>query len=515
MARRTPQLAEHSFASMCARRGAVCNKSTEDETGWDFVVEFPAHTRPGLPADMAPGSLCCLVQVKSTTLGRPRTQVKLSNALRFANAPLPCFVVLFVYGRDEYDPAVYVAHFWHDLIGRTLEAARRLAASRDVALHKHYLPLAFTAEDRTEDPLGRIVGEVGSPESYGARKAFLLGRTGFEDGFGVASIAFGPAVTPEQIVDVQIGLGGQLKVDRFQFVTKRFGIEAGPPLADFTSGTLSVEAAPVGTCIVSLSPEAGGVGFDTLCEIYIPGQADLPPEHMKLRIASTILDMTLKPHTREASFRIDVSPERRLALADAARLIRLREMLAAGTVDCQVTREGLPLVWGTIVMPGLEEHAGWARVAEFLTHAAERVTAGGLPEAFSVSLADLRDRFQAIVDYLTLVGTQSLQVSSDDSAPELAVGTACVALHTARVDFERCSFGTVVRRDGRLASRRDGRVALKLGAGTCLRTLALAGSGASRTARLDGEAIRLAEVMARDGAFPVFVLPERACFNGA
>jgi hypothetical protein len=48
----------------------------------------------------------------------------------------------------------------------------------------------------------------------------------------------------------------------------------------------------------------------------------------------------------------------------------------------------------------------------------------------------------------------------------------------------------------------------------CLRTLALAGSGASRMARLDGETTRLADIIARDGAPLVLVLPEQARFGG-
>jgi hypothetical protein len=185
--------------------------------------------------------------------GRPSTRVKLSNALRFANTPLPCFVVLFVYGRNDA-PDIYVAHFWHDLDWPNSGGGAALGGGGDSALHKRHLPIAFTAGDHVTDPLGHILEETGSPGSYGARKALILGRTGFEDGLGVASITFAPAVTPERFVDTQLGLGEPLEVSRFRFVTKRFGIEAGPPLADFTSGALSVEANPIGTCVVSPIP---------------------------------------------------------------------------------------------------------------------------------------------------------------------------------------------------------------------------------------------------------------------
>ena len=76
---------------------------------------------------MVARALSIAARLKSST-GRPSTRVKLSNALRFANTPTPCFVVLFVYARDGGHQGTYVLHFWRDQAGRS-----ETRAGRDVA----------------------------------------------------------------------------------------------------------------------------------------------------------------------------------------------------------------------------------------------------------------------------------------------------------------------------------------------------------------------------------------------
>lgn len=66
MIQRLPRYAEHHFAALCARAGAVSNASVEDECGWDFFVQFPARRTPGRPVDMQLPGPEALVQVKST-----------------------------------------------------------------------------------------------------------------------------------------------------------------------------------------------------------------------------------------------------------------------------------------------------------------------------------------------------------------------------------------------------------------------------------------------------------------
>lgn len=491
---------------MCADQGAVCNMSTEDETGWDFVVEFPARLPLGLPSDMRPGDVACLVQVKSTTLGRPATRLKLSNALRFANAPLPCFVVLFVYARNGDGRGIYVSDFWREQMARTLEAARRAAAEGDERLHRRYLPMAFGAGYRAEDPVSRIAAEAAAHAAYAETKAAFLLRTGFEDGLGDASVTFGRMVTRERVVDAQLGLGDPLEVARFSFTTRRFGILAGPALADFGPGTLHIEARPTGRCVVSLAPETGDDEIDIAADVYLPSQPDLPDGLLKVRLRSPIFDLSVKPSTGETSFRVAVPPERALPLPDLSKLMRLRGMLANGPVACQARKDDVPFLSGVIALAGFEEHPAWADVRDFLAHVVDRVSPERLPPSITVSLNDLRDRGPAIMEFMSAIGAPALQVSAEDPVIDLAVEGTYAVFHAARVDFERFTVCTLVRRTGRLASRHRSSVALELGRGTCLRTLVLTSPSPSRSGTIEGELLRLSEVASRGGSAPVLVL---------
>jgi hypothetical protein len=49
---------ESKFMNLCDLANLTCNKSHRDETGWDFIVEFPMTAPPG--SDTRSTSACCL-----------------------------------------------------------------------------------------------------------------------------------------------------------------------------------------------------------------------------------------------------------------------------------------------------------------------------------------------------------------------------------------------------------------------------------------------------------------------
>ena len=90
--------AEGEVARLCRALGASVQNVTEDDHGWDLLVEFPPRIDTAFP-DLDPPLTRCLIQVKSTQSRLTSTRVKLSNAVKFANDTMPCFVVLATYPR--------------------------------------------------------------------------------------------------------------------------------------------------------------------------------------------------------------------------------------------------------------------------------------------------------------------------------------------------------------------------------------------------------------------------------
>jgi hypothetical protein len=57
---------EKLFSLLCSEADVTCNKSSEDDFGWDMAIEFPARPQPAIALDMQCGPVAALVQVKTT-----------------------------------------------------------------------------------------------------------------------------------------------------------------------------------------------------------------------------------------------------------------------------------------------------------------------------------------------------------------------------------------------------------------------------------------------------------------
>ena len=71
-------IGEQQFQLLCAQAGLVCNKSTVDVMGWDFIVEFPAKHFGGDAALDQRQAKAVRVQLKSTA-GRTSSRVRLNE----------------------------------------------------------------------------------------------------------------------------------------------------------------------------------------------------------------------------------------------------------------------------------------------------------------------------------------------------------------------------------------------------------------------------------------------------
>ena len=232
---------EKQFSLLCTNAGVTCNKSIEDDYGWDMLVEFPPAVEPKRPIDLRPVQLTASVQVKATRTRSHSCRISLQNALRMAESPIPSFVFLAVM-KDGKPPRYFVVHVWETLIREWLKAAREADAQGVTAIHKESVTIRFNSSDeQTDDPLTWIESQILSVGPHYAQKKLELANTvGFESGFGVANVSL-ELDSPRDFIDFQLGLKPNLKATRVQFHSVRFGIRAAQPEFDLTDVELTIE----------------------------------------------------------------------------------------------------------------------------------------------------------------------------------------------------------------------------------------------------------------------------------
>ncbi len=290
MNQRLGRPAQYEFQLLCSQAEITCNSSVEDDHGWDFIVEIPSPSDPGLPADKVGGPKQVLIQVKWTGGKSAKTVIKVSNALVFAKSDLPCFVVLF----HEHGGArhIYVRHFWKDLIERALRRGRECSASNRPP-HKSTMGIDFSRSDEhSDDLIDWLTATVnGLPKQYGAEKGSLCASLGYEGRRYRAAVTFGPSIGIEEFVDHQLGLTDYLPVSRIEVTDSRFGIDMPVPNLTGESGRMTLTPNSAQACRLVLQGANGIVSISgTMKSPGIPG---LSTDMFKVRVETWLFDWTI------------------------------------------------------------------------------------------------------------------------------------------------------------------------------------------------------------------------------
>jgi len=298
--------AEDRFASLCSSAGVTRNKAIQDRTGWDYIVEFPPAVASNMPADLRPIEASARVQVKSKRAGRPTVTLKLSNALRFAKDPLPCFAVLFLATEGAEPIRLFARHFWEQEIGQALKRAREAHAKGRDDLHNLSMTLTFSAKDEHSDDLMAWMETVSTEhgDHYSETKTSLVRTLGFEDGFVQGSIRL-KTEDLEALVDHQIGLLPDAPPINVVIKQPRFGIDSVAPLFEGTPNIAHLRSHPR-HCRVRVRGHTGDdVWLDG--QIFLPALPDLPPELLKCRVVADFLEIVAdgSKNKGKVSFRVD------------------------------------------------------------------------------------------------------------------------------------------------------------------------------------------------------------------
>ena len=231
MSQRKGRAAEAAFRLLCSRAEITCNKSDEDDFGWDFIVEIPLQPPAGGPMDKWPGAMPVFVQVKSTGDAERKISMKVRNARHLARKPAPCFMVLYHY--TDGGERVYARLFGEADTERTLRRARELSIQ---GREEHKAEITFRFPDEEEhtadllDWMSECVEGLG--EGYGAEKIRLAETVGYGERNFRATFTFAGSRGLDDLAGLLLGVKDQLEVSHYTLSDLRFGLEAPEPVED-------------------------------------------------------------------------------------------------------------------------------------------------------------------------------------------------------------------------------------------------------------------------------------------
>jgi len=436
--------AEDRFSGLCAAAGVTRNKSTQDRSGWDYIIQFPSPETPGVPADMLPGEDSARVQVKSKEKGRPTTSMKLTNALRFAKDPAPCFLILFLASNQCEPVRIYAKHFWVGEMEAALRRARLADQQGRTDLHKIMLSIRFEdKDDHSTDLLSWIAATIRAKAGRYAETKSALGRNlGFEDGFIHGTISFA-AEDLGALVDHQIGLTSAAPITDITIKQRRFGIDARKPIfsgkPDFTH--LRSHPAPCRVRIRTFD------GADIWLEgdLFLPTMAGVPLELRKLRVVADFLEIIISG-SREGSVNFAFNGTDQRTIPGLRALIDVARRAENGPLNIQISSEGRPNLPVTVAIPSSWDKDQLQQLSNVVA-CLEAVTAGILPTNPTLSFVEIYAAWNAIVAFNGLVtGTDLHGKFKLELAPDRVLSLATSIYLYDYVDIGAWTFMAVVRR---------------------------------------------------------------------
>ena len=401
---RLDKLAERVVEDLCFELGGTCHRVEDDQHGWDLMVEFPARKVDGSP-DQQPAIRRCLIQVKSTRSGQPRTAVKLSNGVKFAKDTLPCFVALVSYpARGAKPDAIYLRHFWTPLIAQALSAARQ-AGLRHQQLNRLRMPIKFEKSDRkdelTAEAVIAAIDEIGA--RYGEQKRKISEGVGYEAGGGEATFELGANLGMPDFKDLLLGLKDSIAIENLRFVDKRFGFAAPPVFKG--AGLLSlVHERP--KCVVSLEHRRSGEELSWPGRIYSDYLAGENPKHGRVRAAAGPMQVLIRSAgTTTVTWK--QAMDEPLTLEDLRRSAEARSWLSTDEeVDVSVWSEGRRVTVDRLDFEKRKELETWRELATAVRALCAIAPPERRPAELLISLDDVFKRLASLTQFASWLGPE-------------------------------------------------------------------------------------------------------------
>lgn len=411
MDQRSGRSAEKEFSLLCSKKGITCNPSSEDDHGWDFVVEVPLRHKVGLPADHARPTVQVLVQIKSTTGQRARTQIEVSNALNFAKSSLPCFIVLFQ-AKDDGSMEVYARHFSDRLIADTLKRARELSTSAKKP-NQTRMYVRFREQDRPTSIVDWLVATLENlPEDYASVKRDFGARVGYEEGWLHGEIQLGPLKGIGELIDHQLGLTPTIPVSSLKIVDRRFGIEAPTPVFQGVPMHATFRSLASKDCqVVFMAVDGDSMMLSASLTVpAIPALMEDPSQDYKIKIETWFLSVVVQRHEK-VNVEFGFPTTRKIPLRRMVEIARLISWGSQGPIDLKVIGNGMHLLscrWQLNQVGNEPYFRNLATIADTL----HRINLRAATEAVDLSLDDFEIAASEVTNFHDVLTAADMRVDA-------------------------------------------------------------------------------------------------------
>ncbi len=277
---------------------AVVNKASDDENGWDHVIDLRPPSNQQLPSDLANHLFQCFAQIKTTSAEQPKTRLKLSNAVKAAKSPSPTFIFLFHHQRMKEGPVLYGRHIWREEIEAILKRARMHSQKGGGApLHKSTWSLSFSQADAIEvcpsDWLYEVIQKHGAGK-YSARKIELIDTVGYGEFTHRGVFSIPNTASAEEVVLHELGLSEDIPVANFQLFDQRFGIEVPVQNRFGDDGRMKITSEPMPAVLKIL--DENGRFFDISAICRVPKLIHPTDPNFRIRIDAGGIDILTSPN---------------------------------------------------------------------------------------------------------------------------------------------------------------------------------------------------------------------------
>lgn len=300
--------------------------------GWDHIVEIVPPEINNLPADLRVAKITAFAQIKTTKDRKPKTKIKLSNALKAVNSSSPFFVFLFHYTNNAL-PVLYGRHIWKDEKNNFLRRARQ---AENENLNSKTATIAFDQCDQIQfNPAEWIMSVLASSSDlmYAADKKLIVDNAGYED---FPMIGNYKIVAPDidHLVLHEIGLIEDVPFSDFELYDQRFGIKSLKPVQSHASGRIKLirEAQP---CAIGLQ-SINGEEFILPAKAWLPLSARPGEKEFRSRIESGHLRLILAGDPQNESFTIRQDTINEYPLIDQLGYLTLEKWRSEGDVRARL-----------------------------------------------------------------------------------------------------------------------------------------------------------------------------------
>lgn len=372
-----------------------------DQNGWDCLIEFPPLPSDG-PPDLGPPGLAILAQVKSSENAKQSCAISLSNALKYAQHALPCFIVLAAPDKQGR-PAAYIRHVWDDALGDILKRVRE-AHLAGVPLYRRRMTITFTDADRFDEDavkqMALILDELGP--KYATRKQALYDTLGYEHAAGTGNLIFDKGVDPETLVDLALGLVESVPIARFTYHDTRFGLTATKPDIDQAEGLISMTPTAVADCQVTIRDPDSDAEINLPGQVFSPGIPHLPREFWKLRIKTSVLDVVLPFEGKgKVSSKIDLDARR--SLSELMQTVTVWSWASRGGLEMQIWSDGRLMSGSRMEMDPMDDGPHWRRLHRVLGALTALAPEGRWPDGIGFSLRFLFEKTEVLSEFRALL----------------------------------------------------------------------------------------------------------------